>query len=450
MGGAGDDTLRGQFGSDKLYGENGDDNLRGWDGNDRLYGGNGLDAIGGDNGDDKIYGGAGVDILNGHSGNDRLEGDAGEDELNGGAGNDILLGGDDNDFLRGEVGADRIYGEDGDDIFRGGDGADRLYGGNGRDIIGGDDGGDRIYGEDGKDTLKGGGDNDFLYGGNGDDVINGGAGNDIVAGQADNDSLYGDSGIDKLYGGAGRDGLFGGVGGGDRLAGGENDDRFLTFAEGSTGTPVVLDTITDLSNEDVEVLIVDNLTPAVTGNLLVGQTWADDEVQLVDASLRNLHLHISNANLLRYSSDESNWLFKFNTSLNAAGVNYRYLPIIGIAADAFTAYPYYVDEIVYHEIGHNFDEQYENRFINDFRAISNWDTTQDPGDTLSRDGNWYYNDTADNFFWYYATTNPYEDYAVTFNHYFQTEYHGYNYDPATGVTPAKFANVEQFLNLLDG
>ena len=119
----------------------------------------------------------------------------------------------------------------------------------------------QVYGNQGDDTILGDAGNDSLYGGNGDDVINGGAGNDFIAGNADNDSLYGDAGIDDIYGGAGRDGLFGGVGGGDSLTGGQDDDRFLPFAEGSTGTPQVLDTITDLTAEDVQVMIVDNLTP---------------------------------------------------------------------------------------------------------------------------------------------------------------------------------------------
>ena len=187
----------------------------------------------------------------------------------------------------------------------------------------------------------------------------------------------------------------------------------------------------------------------VTGNTYIGQTWADEEVKSIDDSLRNLHLHISNTSLLKLANDESNWLFKFSTNNNALGLNYRNSGIIGFAEDVFTSYLFFLDDVVYHEMGHNFDMQSENPFINSFRAVSNWDTFADPGDTLSGDGRWYYNDTANNFFRPYATTNPFEDYAVTFNYYFQNEYHGYNYDPNTGVTPTKFSNVESFLNYLE-
>ena len=83
-----------------------------------------------------------------------------------------------------------------------------------------------------------------------------------------------------------------------------------------------------------------------------------------------------------------------------------------------------------------------------FRSISDWDLTRDPGDTLSGDGFWWYNDTPNNFFRSYATTNPREDYAVSFAYYFRNEIGDYVYDSATGPTPAKFDNVERFLNSL--
>ncbi|PIE45789.1 MAG: hypothetical protein CSA45_01630, partial [Gammaproteobacteria bacterium] len=77
----------------------GDDTVTGGDGNDRIYG---------EGGDDELHGGAGNDLLRGAWGTDSLYGDDGNDELHGGADNDILDGG---------AGADVLYGETGDDIL---------------------------------------------------------------------------------------------------------------------------------------------------------------------------------------------------------------------------------------------------------------------------------------------------------------------------------------------
>ena len=128
--------------------------------------------------------------------------------------------------------------------------------------------------------------------------------------------------------------------------------------------------------------------------------------------------------------------------------NFGSLDYIGFSESLFSQYSFFVDSTVFHEFGHNWDEQSENPFINQFRSISDWDRTRDPGDTLSGDGFWWYNDTPDDFFRSYATTNPREDYAVSFAYYFRNEIGDYVYDSATGPTPAKFDNIERFLNTL--
>ena len=89
----------------------GDDTLTGGGGNDRLLGGLGNDCLNGGSGNDMLFGGAGNDTLIGGSGNDVLSGGDGCDNLQGGAGRDILIGG---------LGADSLDGGSGDDILVGG------------------------------------------------------------------------------------------------------------------------------------------------------------------------------------------------------------------------------------------------------------------------------------------------------------------------------------------
>ncbi len=61
LGGAGNDTLSGRGGIDKLFGGAGDDTLDGGTGNDTMYGGDGKDNLDGSSGEDTMYGGRGDD-----------------------------------------------------------------------------------------------------------------------------------------------------------------------------------------------------------------------------------------------------------------------------------------------------------------------------------------------------------------------------------------------------
>lgn len=82
---------------------------------------------------DHFYGMAGDDTLNGKKGDDRLEGGTGDDTLDGGDDNDELHGGAGNDTLNGGDGLDYLYGDAGDDVLDGGPGTDFLEGGTGTD-----------------------------------------------------------------------------------------------------------------------------------------------------------------------------------------------------------------------------------------------------------------------------------------------------------------------------
>jgi Ca2+-binding RTX toxin-like protein len=123
---AGNDTLNGGGGVDRLYGGRGNDTLDGGFGNDRIRGGNGNDTIIGGSGTDNIKGNKGNDIINGNADRDWIFGDQGKDRLNGDSGADFLYGGSGKDILRGGKGADTVDGGIGNDWLIGGGRADKF------------------------------------------------------------------------------------------------------------------------------------------------------------------------------------------------------------------------------------------------------------------------------------------------------------------------------------
>ncbi|MEL7203671.1 MAG: calcium-binding protein [Pseudomonadota bacterium] len=262
------DLIKGEGGSDKLFGGIGfdaliggsrGDRLEGNEGNDNLHGGAGENSqstiisfydedglrydqfgnlLGED--DDILIGGEGTDTLTGSAGHDTLEGGSGEDVLDGGSGNDVLRGGSENDVLSGGSEADALFGGTGDDALDGGSGNDALQGDAGADTLKGGSGDDTLNGGDGADILEGGSQNDELFGGEGDDTLDGGSGDDLLDGGIGSDKLDGGSGNDilrggdandLLAGGSGQDQLFGGEGR-DKLNGGRDDD----LLEGGAGS----------------------------------------------------------------------------------------------------------------------------------------------------------------------------------------------------------------------
>jgi Ca2+-binding RTX toxin-like protein len=193
-GGAGNDTLRSNWGADALYGGAGDDTLFGHRGHDLLDGGLGADKIEGDDGNDTIH--CGPD-----SARNTVFGGLGDDTITGGYGLDSLHGDAGNDTIDGSYGGDDIFGGDGDDILRAGNDSLRNYldGGNGNDKLYGSYGGDRLFGRNGNDTLFGYAGNDKLDGGTGLDRLFGGDGDDELHSGRDDDQQ------DRMYGQAGRD-----------------------------------------------------------------------------------------------------------------------------------------------------------------------------------------------------------------------------------------------------
>lgn len=115
-------------GRDALYGDDGNDRLSVYDGatsvplaGDRttMFGGAGNDTLNGDEGKERLFGGAGDDVFG-------QLGKGGDDVLYGGAGNDQLSTGDGDSILEGGTGNDTIWGGRDTDSATGGGGADTF------------------------------------------------------------------------------------------------------------------------------------------------------------------------------------------------------------------------------------------------------------------------------------------------------------------------------------
>ena len=319
VGGAGVDQIRGELGDDFISGGGGNDFIYGdrsagdpndpnpdlalaneLHGDDVLLGGAGEDTISGNFGDDIIYGGSENDTLVGDNpvgqndpggGDDSIYGEGGDDTLIGGAGNDLLVGGADNDILVGGLGEDTYvfeFGSGEDEIFdtsgpstvflpvtssdevsairegsnirisygtsdvltisvagflntnfvssqgspislpigfQGSDVADDITTTGAGDNVFAGAGDDTVNSLAGDDIVDGGLGRDEISLGAGDDTGIGGEGNDTIEGGTGADLLFGDEGDDTLNGGAGNDTLAGGEGE-DTLTGGEGDDTY--------------------------------------------------------------------------------------------------------------------------------------------------------------------------------------------------------------------------------
>jgi Ca2+-binding RTX toxin-like protein len=374
-------------------------NLAGGDGNDTLIGGSSHDILRGDSGNDSLLGGAGNDLINGGAGDDRMSGEAGYDQMFGEDGFDIMNGGDGNDTMNGQAGPDWILGAAGDDDLTGGDGNDLLYG---------EAGNDRVHADAG---------NDFLSGGLGGDDLYGGAGNDDVEGGSGNDGLFGGAGKDTLAGGTGIDRFLKWVASGNAttLADAQSNESVTTFKDTTT---VVTDPVGDLTLR---------YQPA---------SWAEAEIEQVDAGLGFMHDQTGNARLLKRSNGGNMTFLRYGAYIpydatdgqndatdmraNAAGPSYVGFNTgdgrVYMNDGTFTS-DLAVARTTVHELAHNW--QTANGKFGEWKALSGWVQTSTPNadQTLSKDGHWVYTSTAE-FARDYGRTNPYEDFATSFEAYF--------------------------------
>lgn len=307
-----------------------------------------------------------------------------------------------------------------------------IYAGKGNDTVQGSMANDIIYAGFGNDTVNGRAGNDTIYLGPDNDRGLGGQGNDTIFGEDGEDWISGQLGTDSLDGGNGNDALFGGiVDGQDTLRGGMGSDRYLV----PKGTN--MDRVTDLANEDARVYFENS--PAKSGMRFLGQqgtfsfmagAWDNNLIERVDEALGNIHRHIGNGRLLK-TADRSEITFLavgaqtsgssgiggWNSGSTIAFVNPTTIPQSWLL------------RTVYHEIGHNFDQPHENRFVANFRAVSGWiesDTTP-PGytESLGHGDKWQYlKSSSSSFARDYGRYNPLEDMATTWEAYFVSSFHG--------------------------
>jgi serralysin len=189
-----------------------------------ILAGAGNDSLGGSDGANRILGRAGNDRIDGYGGADTLDGGEGDDLIEGGLGADLLLGGSGNDLIGDteQIILQTVAEDDAPDTLSGGAGNDTLLAGGGADL------------------LDGGTEDDHLTGGAGADELIGGAGNDILSDHTQRPAFAGDSppvesfvasDADTLLGGDGNDFIYA-SGGGDWIDGGEGiDNLVMSFAQ---------------------------------------------------------------------------------------------------------------------------------------------------------------------------------------------------------------------------
>jgi Ca2+-binding RTX toxin-like protein len=196
----------------------------------------GSDTIDGNAGDDRIFGQGGADVINGAAGDDYVEGNHGADQITGGVGQDDLIGG--GSASDGIIDADRA----GDGLL---DGADIIVGDD--DLTGTQDGADVIAGDNARITRPGGThvvigaflrdvqlfDVETVSGDtidpatSGGDTIDGTGGPDRIYGQGGGDVLDGGDGDDEIEGNHGTDTIRGGPGDDDLVGGGSANDGII-------------------------------------------------------------------------------------------------------------------------------------------------------------------------------------------------------------------------------
>ncbi|NDV21244.1 FecR domain-containing protein [Desulfovibrio sp. JC022] len=206
-------------------------------------------------GNNWIYGTSGDDSWVGTDAVDYYDGLAGNDYISGQEANDVLHGNTGNDTIYGNCGNDTISGGAGDDTISGGHGLDTITGGDGIDILSFEDASAGVDAYISAGTAVSDGETDFFVG---IEALKGSSYNDTLSGNmAAPTTFYGSSGSDVLTGFSGQ-------------------ENWASYAEGSNGVSVKLDSssdnLTKLGTSDKDTLheinhfIGTNSADTITGN----------------------------------------------------------------------------------------------------------------------------------------------------------------------------------------
>ncbi len=180
--------------------------------------------------------------------------------------------------------------------------------------------------------------------------------------------------------------------------------------------------------------------------------WSDDEIRQVDLALGFMHRLLDSRVLLRTSSGAELTFTRVGTQTEGPGLDgLNGGGTIRFMDTTFTSGEDDVMTVVFHEVGHNWDE--ENGKFEQWKALSGW-TQTDPHDSTrfvkggDQDTNWWHRRTAnfvqnDN----YDQQNPYEDFACAFSAYMMNRAGKvFTRGPGISAAPDKGTFIDNFVN----
>jgi hypothetical protein len=184
-------TIAGTAGNDTLFGTIGDDRLDAGAGNDIIYASEGNNTVLAGSGDNVIYAGSGRDRITADDGKNTIYAGEGNNEVLLANGLNTIYSGAGNDSITNGNGSTTIYAGEGVNIITTGAGDDIIYAGSEADIITTDGGNDLVYAGEGNNILNLGTGNDVVYAGYGSDiyVLNAGVGSLEVRGWNGDDKI---------------------------------------------------------------------------------------------------------------------------------------------------------------------------------------------------------------------------------------------------------------------
>lgn len=328
----------------------------------------------------------------------------------------------------------------------------------------GGDGSDRFVNNYSVPTEAwGNGGDDYLEGANAADTLLGGDGKDTLKGFGGNDRLYGGDGIDKLYGMEGNDSLYGGgTTSRDELWGGAGRDRFLTqdgdvIKDGSG--------INSFSGDDVQIRFADSSSA----------TWSNTEIRVLDEAFQRLYDMTGSNRLLRDSgSTEPLTITQEDTVEPGSNTDpwqkndvwysgpwwnrteHRDLRTVArkISIDEWNENSESENaarrDTLVHEFGHSWDNEHSN--WNTWLSLSGWRSSAPSSADASKyskslDGKWWYLKTA-SFVRDYGRTNPYEDFATSWEKYFIQRFSTPNTKGMSTLSSAKASHIGKLVGTL--
>lgn len=219
------------------------------------------------------------------------------------------------------------------------------------------------------------------------------------------------------------------------------------------------DSVTDAGANDA-VIRFEELSGEITADFWDGSvihnnaSWTADAILRVDAALDVLHRTANSPVFLRHEGSDIRFRLAGERSGGDAPGDYA-----GwnrgdgqiVIVEFYLQNPVGAMDLVFHEIGHNWDTPEENGFVPGFRDISGWAPnlgTQPPlGYVVSRDGDWWYLEDS-SFVSEYATTNPKEDFAEHFGVFWMLESGVADefYQPLASQAPFKIAYMGAFVD----